>query len=360
MLNLKTDNTSKSNMKTRERILVVKLYAIGDFIMSLPGLELLRKRYPAAEIHLLTGGIVAPLASCSAPVDRIIRVNEKNFTDNRRCLSLIPLTAQLRKHRYTSVYLLHRVLPLRLLMLATGARSRIGQGNRKTGLTNAVPFETGVTEHDTERYARLFGWNGREPLPESKINLPEYPADGMIASAIESRPVAVSPGGGRSSIRDMNWKRWPADRFLELINLLQVENIRTVILGSGRDRDVIGQVLDNLPCTATDLVGKTSLVEVASILAGCRLLITNDSSLMHIAGLVSTPTLTLFGPTDPSRIGVYPPSPHHMSLVSDEVSCRPCHPARGIKGCESADCMDYLSLDRVWVETRKLLAKTSC
>ncbi|RKZ04015.1 hypothetical protein DRQ25_17365, partial [Candidatus Fermentibacteria bacterium] len=162
------------------------------------------------------------------------------------------------------------------------------------------------------------------------------------------------------SIRDMNWKRWHADRFLDLVNLLHSENVRTVMLGSGRDRDVIGQVLDNLPSTATDLVGKTSLVEVASILSGCRLLITNDSSLMHIAGLVSTPTLTLFGPTDPSRIGVYPPSSHHRNLVSDEASCRPCHPDRGIKGCESAECMDFLSLDRVWEETRELLASTSC
>ncbi len=358
MLDLKTDNTSKPTEKTTERILVVKLYAIGDFIMSLPGLELLRRRNPAAEIHLLTGGIIAPLAHCSAPVDRIIHVSEKNFTDGRRCLSLIPLMAQLRKYRYSRAYLLHRVLPLRLFLLSTGARSRIGQGNRKTGLSNTVPFETGRTEHDTERYARLFGWSGSEPLPEPKVNLPEYPAGGPIASAIESRPVAVSPGGGRSSIRDMNWKRWPADRFRELIDLLHGENVRTVILGSRKDRDIIGQVLDNLPCTATDLVGKTSLVEAAGILSACRMLITNDSSLMHIAGLVSTPTLTLFGPTDPSRIGVYPPSPYHRNLVSDDAPCRPCHPTRGINGCESVECMVSLSLDMVWEETREMLDTT--
>lgn len=358
MLRLNTDKNSKSADISPERILVVKLYAIGDFIMSLPGLELLRRMNPAAEIHLLTGGIIAPLARCSAPVDRIISVNEKNFTDRRRSLSLIPLISKLRRQRYSRAYLLHRVLPLRLLMLATGARERIGQGNSKIGLTDTIPFETGRMEHDTERYARLFGWNGSELLPQANAKFPEYSADSLVTSAIDARPVALSPGGGRSSIRDMNWKRWPAERFRELTALLHSQNVRTVMLGSREDRNVIGEVLDNLPHTSMDLVGKTSLVEVAAILSGCRMLITNDSSLMHIAGLVSTPSLALFGSTDPSRIGVYPPSPLHRNLISDGTLCRPCHPDGGINGCESAECMSSISLDRVWDETRKMLETT--
>lgn len=358
MLSLNKQQNSKPAEKDHERILVVKLYAIGDFIMSLPGLEFLRRRNPDAEIHLLTGSIIAPLARCSAPVNKIIQVNEKHFTERHRLLSLVPLISALRKQRYTRAYLLHRVLPLRLFLLATGARDRIGQGNSKMGLTDTVPFETGRTEHDAERYARLFGWTGSELLPESVASIPEYPAGSPIASAIDSRPIAVSPGGGKSSIRDMNWKRWPAQRFRELIDLLHGENINTVVLGSREDRNVIGSVLDNLPHTSTDLVGRTSLVDAAAILSGCRMLITNDSSLMHIAGLVSIPSIALFGPTDPSRIGIYPPSPYHRNLISGGTPCRPCHPDRGIKGCETAECMFSISLESVWEETRKLLRET--
>lgn len=338
-----------------ERILVIKLYAIGDLVMSLPSLELLRKQHPSAEIHLLTGRIVAPLAECSAPVDRIIPVDEKILTDRRRFFSLLSLAIHLRKTKYTRAYLLHRVLPLRLFLFATGIRERTGQGKKRMGLTRIVPFETGQPEHDAERYARLFGWDGSEPLPEPRIDLPENSVSSPISSLIGSRPVAISPGGGRSSIRNTNKKRWPSNRFSELIYLLHKEGIRTVVLGSREDRYVLGDILDKIPDTSTDLVGKTSLVEVATVLAGCRMQITNDSSLMHIAGLVSTPTLTLFGPTDPLRIGVYPHKPLQRCLVSDFVDCSPCHPDRGIDDCEAAECMTSLNLERVWKETREML-----
>ena len=352
------DSGSKPAERGAERILVVKLYAIGDYIMSLPGLELLRKQRPSAEIHLLTGRIVASLANCSAPVDRIIPVDERIFTDHRRNVSLIPLAIRLRKQRYSEAYLLHRLLPLRLFMFTTGVRKRIGQGNRRLGLTAVVPFENGLTEHDAERYARLFGWDGSLPLPESRINLPENSVSDQVASILESRPVAISPGGGRSSIRNTNRKRWPSDKFGRLIDLLHKEGVSTVVLGSREDKTVLGDLLDTLPDTATDLVGRTSLLEAAAVLARCRMQITNDSSLMHIAGLVSTPTLTLFGPTDPSRIGVYPPSKLHRSLVSDSVDCCPCHPAGGIDDCETAECMTSLDLEMVWNETRVILRET--
>jgi len=345
--------------KNHERILVIKLYAIGDFIMSLPSLEFLRKQRPSAEIHLLTGMNTTALAECSAPADKVISVDEKILTDPRKRLSLFSLAVRLRKQRYKEVYLLHRVLPLRLLLLATGAGSRIGQGKRKFGLTKIVPFETGLIEHDAERYARLFGWNGIEPLPEPRINLPERKITDSVISLIQPGTVAVSPGGGRSSIRNTNRKRWPPERFSRLIALLNEEGIRTVILGSKEDGEVLGDILDNLPDSATNLVGNTSILEAASVLAGCRLQITNDSSLMHIAGLVSTPTLTLFGPTDPLRIGVYPPDRLHRSLVSNSVDCSPCHPDRGIDECEDAKCMTSLSLERVWKEAREMLEMTS-
>ncbi len=356
-MNQEKNSGSRLTEDSSERILVVKLYAIGDYIMSLPFLELLRKHHPSAEIHLLTGNIIAPLAECSAPVDRVIPVDERILTTHRRHLSLLSLAFRLRKRRYTSAYLLHRVLPLRLFLLITGVQNRIGQGVRKLGLTKTVPFETGLVEHDSERYARLLGWDGSETLPAPRINLPENTISGPITSLIKTSPVAVSPGGGRSSIRNTNSKRWPSDRFGKLINLLHGEGIRTVVLGSKEDGKVIGNLLDCLPDTSTNLIGKTSLVEAAAVLAGCRMHITNDSSLMHIAGLVSTPTLTLFGPTDPERIGIYPKKQLHRNLISYSIGC-PCHPEREIDDCETAECIKSLSLEKVWNETREMLRQT--
>jgi len=76
---------------------------------------------------------------------------------------------------------------------------------------------------------------------------------------------------------------------------------------------------------------------------------------MHLGGLVSTPTITLFGPTDPERIGIFPRDQRHRALVSDSVECIPCHPERGIDECKEALCMTSLGLERVWRETMELL-----
>lgn len=333
----------------------MKLYAIGDFIMALPGLHLLRQLWPGARIELLTGSMIAPVARCCAPVDEVIPVQEYLFSKRRGCLGLLSLTLRLRKRRYDRAYLLHRVLPLRMLLLATGTPIRTGQGEHRAGLTDVVAFETGHPEHDAERYARLFGWPGSRHLPEVGIQLPDRALPGWLRTVTESRPVAVSPGGGRSSIRNMDRKRWPPDRFAELIRMLDGKGYETVLLGSEDDRSILMDLTGDLPASAIELMGRTTLLEAAAALSRCRLLITNDSSLMHLAGLVRTPTLALFGPTDPLRTGVYPPSTSHRNLVPESVDCSPCHPGDRMQSCESGRCMLSIGIDRVWRETARML-----
>jgi ADP-heptose:LPS heptosyltransferase len=339
-----------------ERILVVKLYAIGDFVMSLPAMGLLRAVRPDAEIHLLTGRLLAPLAGLTAPVDRIIGIEERFLGRSPRSLGLVPGALGLRKEGYSSAYLLHRILPLRLFLLLTGSRRRIGQGTSTLGLTAAVPFETGEQEHDSQRYARVFGWNGRDPLP-----VPEFGAGRTLSGDILPNTggrgfVAVAPGGGRSIVRRTEGKRWPQERFGEVIRLLHGEGYTTVLLGSVEDGESLGELRGNLPVGSLDMTGRTSIVEAACVLSRCRMLLTNDSSLMHLAGLAGTPTLTLFGPTDPSRVGVFPPSVHHRHLTPEGVPCSPCHPPAAVEDCASPLCMLSITTDMVWEVLTEMLA----
>ena len=355
MLRLNTDKNSKPADISPERILVVKLYAIGDFIMSLPGLELLRRMNPAAEIHLLTGGIIAPLARCSAPVDRIISVNEKNFTDRRRSLSLIPLMAQLRKYRYSRAYLLHRVLPLRLFLLSTGARERIGQGKKRMGLTGIVPFETSQPEHDAERYARILGWSQQEELPRAVISMPEEKFLRAAKMTEGEGFVTVNAGGGRSSVRTLDNIRWSHDRFLKVIKWLDRSGIRTVVVGSAWDRPGLETFQKALPSSSVDLIGKTSVIDVAAVISMSRLLITNDSGLMHIAATVDTPTVTIFGPSDPTRTGVFPASTMHRVVKPKNVACHPCQPGHAGLTCTRAVCMQAVTVAMVQKEVEEIL-----
>lgn len=339
-----------------ERILAVKLYAIGDLVMSLPGLHFLRRKRPSAEIHLLTSRMLAPLARRCAPVDRVITVDDGVLKGGWRGLQLVPLALRLRRNRYSSGYLLHRIMPLRLFMRLACTGERIGQGTGSAGLSRVVPFETGSQEHDAERYARLFGWNGEGPLEAPALDLKGICLPEGVPGLGETAPVALAPGGGRSSIRNTNRKRWPMERFSRLLELLDGQGAGTVVLGSPEDGEFLGELRSGLPASTIDLVGRTSLLEAALVLSRCRLLITNDSSLMHIAGLAGTPTLTVFGPTDPKRIGVYPPSSKHVHVLPEGIDCSPCHPARGIDECPEARCMLSIGVETVWDRAVEMLS----
>jgi lipopolysaccharide heptosyltransferase II len=350
-----TDSSSRFAARNMERILVIKLYAIGDLIMSLPSLELLRKQHPSAEIHLLTGRIVAPLAECSAPVDRIISVDERILTDRRRLFSLLSLAIQLRKKKYTHAYLLHRVLPLRLFLFATGIRERTGQGEKRMGLTRIVPFETGQPEHDAERYARIFGWSRQEELPRAVISVPEEKLLRAVKMTKGEGFVTINAGGGRSSVRTLDNIRWPHDRFLKVIKKLDRSGIRTVVVGSAGDRPGLESFQEALPSSSVDLIGKTSVIDVAAVISMSRLLITNDSGLMHIAAAVDTPTVTIFGPSDPIRTGVFPTSTMHRVVKPKNVACHPCQPGHAGLTCTRSVCMQAVTVTMVQKEVEEIL-----
>jgi len=331
-----------------ERILVIKLYAIGDLVMSLPGMSFLGKANPSAEIHLLTGKLVAPLAELAAPVERVFSLDDSLLSRGWKSLKMIPRALELRGNRYSTGYLLHRVLPLRMFLRLVNPVVAVGQGTASAGLDRVVPFETGKREHDAERYARLFGWKGETPL-----ELPPFPVEKLRKAAgeggmVEGMPVAICPGGGRSTIRNTDAKRWPPKNFLEIARRLHSAGFPTVLLGSGGDAAFLGELRRELEGETIDLVGETTLLQAAAVLSRCRLLVTNDSGLMHVAGLVGTPTLAVFGPTDPDRIGVFPGSARHVSIVPRGFDCRPCHPPMAVDECPDPRCIGSVDVERVW------------
>jgi lipopolysaccharide heptosyltransferase II len=352
-----TRENSRSKVSP-DRILVVKLYAIGDVIMALPALAFLRHRFPGSHITFLTGQSVADLARIAAPVDKVLSLPERVLTNPLSRPRLVSLIWRLRRGHYSRAYLLHRVLPLRLLLLLSGIPSRTGQGTSRFGLTSVVGFDTDSPEHDAERYARLFGWEGEKPLRMPDIEVPTELLDraGSLLDEYEGA-VALSPGGGRSSIRRLDSKRWPEERFADLIGRLDASGIRTVLLGSKLDRECLATLLAGLPASSLDLIGRTTITDALAVLSMCTALVTNDSALMHIAGLAGTPTLSLFGPTDPGRIGVFPTSPMHRVVSCTGVDCSPCHPSDDwvIESCTRGECMSSISSEGVWDELTSLL-----
>jgi heptosyltransferase-2 len=138
------------------------------------------------------------------------------------------------------------------------------------------------------------------------------------AAASSSRLVGIHPGGsGR-----WKTKRWDLRRWAELCDALATRNVRVVVVGGPEER-VLGEALAQLTNPPPlNVIGQTSLMELACLIKRCDVFIAHDSSSLHLAAAVGTPTIALFGPTDPQR---HLPPAFIGQVIQKEVFCRPCY-----------------------------------
>jgi heptosyltransferase II len=116
-------------------------------------------------------------------------------------------------------------------------------------------------------------------------------------------------------------KQWPMEHYASLIDLLTQQGVNVCLLGSPKDIEVGNKIA--LLCNGSiyNLCGKTTLLDVIDILAACKVAVSNDSGLMHIAAAVDVPVVAMYGATTP----VYTP-PLHAKAKSFYVklACSPC------------------------------------
>jgi ADP-heptose:LPS heptosyltransferase len=146
-------------------------------------------------------------------------------------------------------------------------------------------------------------------------------------------------------------RRWPADRFAEVAGRLRALGARIVVLGSAREKGLTAGVASGAP-GALDLGGRTDVTDLAAVLSLCDLVITNDTGAMHLAGAVGTPTVSLWGSSDPA--GVRQIGAADWRVEGPALPCRPCrrnHCARRGAGTALADaheeCMRLIEVRAV-------------
>ena len=101
------------------------------------------------------------------------------------------------------------------------------------------------------------------------------------------------------------------------------------------------------------MTGKTTLAQTAALIKRCKLFVSNDSGLLHVACAVDTPTVGIFGPTNPDRTGPYSDS---FTLVRKELSCIPCYTGKTVE-CDHLDCLRKIPVEEVIEKIKDLLSQ---
>lgn len=347
-------------------VLVLRLDRIGDLLMSLPALQDLRAALPRARIRLAVGRWSEELAR-GAPVDEVLVWSAPWV--GRAHEGAEPFGRLLRRARALRSAGLDLALDLQgdvranLLLLASGARHRVGYANTGGGalLTSVVPLDETVSwvEQNRRAVAQACGLAAGAGRPD-----PLLPADRDFARRLYENlrlgrrgpVIGLHASGGRLV------KQWPIERWAEVARRLERRfEAEFVFTGSQADQPLARQLAQAVRGLSFDLTGKLGVRESLAVIERLDLFLSPDTGPMHMACAVGTPSLAVFGPSDPLRYfsgGSGAPGTRHV-VVRAELWCSPCNlirkPPAECAGAEPPECLRLVEVEQVEAEAARLL-----
>ena len=346
------------------RILAISCTALGDTLLSTPGIHALRAAYPQAHITLLVHPSLQALFTGLDGVDELVAYDGKwrGFWRVARQLKDYDLAAVFHGNE-------PQATPLAYL---SGARYvfKLPNNNRWNFLlSNREPVlgwdDLGHGIDQRLAVARLAG--ASSDLPR-RMSVPRHTAGQAALDAAfaargwqDAAVVALQPGASTMS------RRWPRSRFVaaaaELVR--RHPDLRFVVTGSPAEAALCREVAAGIEAAAPlaggtrawASAGELPLIALPDLLARAALLVTGDTGPMHLAVTVETPVVALFAVSDPARSGPGYDLDRHV-VIRKWRTCNPCLS----KNCPYAEpiCMDNISVDEVVAAVHGLLeAKTA-
>jgi len=269
-------------------VLIIKLSALGDFILSLGGFQAIRAHHPGARITLLTTGPFQKLAEASGCFDEI-------WIDDRPPLwrpdRWLALGRRLREARFDRVYDLQRSDRSGWYFRLAGRPEWVGV---VAGCSHRYVASGGPALHIAEREAAQLAAAGVGPIEAPDLSF----FDTDLGRFALTPPTALLVPG---SAPHRPAKRWPAARFAALARELAAQGTTPLLLGTEAEARELAEIARACPA-ARDLCGKTGLVEIAALARGARLAVGNDTGPMHLIAAAGCPSLVLYSAeSDPAR-----------------------------------------------------------
>jgi heptosyltransferase-2 len=293
-------------MSAGRRILIVGVNWLGDGIMTMPALQVFRKRYPQDHIAMLVKPPLKPLWELHASVDDIITLTPGNR-------GVWKTASALRKGGFDQAYVFPNSWRSALVPLLAGVPERIGTAghNRNVLLTSRIRLsERAVKHHQQWEYVDILQLGDVDALPPPWLTVPSDPRFEQKANQ-NCQTVGLIPGAARGAS-----KQWPEAHFIEASRQVRKQTAcRFLVFGTATEADVCQRITEALDPDAVNFAGRTSLGELAAGLSTCDAVICNDSGGMHLAAATGTPVIAIYGLTSPAKTG--PLGTGHCCIQAD-------------------------------------------
>lgn len=325
------------------KLLLVRLSAMGDVVMTLPlAADLARAGH---EVHWLVNAAYAPLVTACSAVSCVHAW--------RGLSSAAAAVTVLRRERFAAVIDAQGLWKSALPAKCAGGRLVGLELTREpvAWLYDERLPAAGWDEHALLRYRRLgaaFGADRSAP--------PQYGVAGAPHAAVAAKLAALCPGDGPLLVANPNarWasKRWPAASWAELLR--QFPQARRLLIGAADERAATQAIADAVP-GAANAAGVFDLRELWTVVGLADAVVTTDSAAQHIAAAQDRPLTVLFGPTDPQRTGPGPYATHTQVLRAPGCPQQPCFR----RTCPRRNCLDDIPVELAAASVRAALTKVN-
>jgi len=349
---------------------------MGDTVMLLPMVELLRRAHPDAIVEVAIGEAAAPLLQMVREIDHVYPLQLRTSLPvwpkqiGERLMDLTTAYRNDVRQANPDVVLLARwgddLFRGHYLGYLTGAKRRIGFDSRTVPGSRGSARDSMLTEiypggralHESQRFCLLLSQAGLIPAPDLQAVLNQPVASLQKVAAMtdwhnlsvrlgipENTPFAViAPGASQPS------KRWPLDRWPAVMEELDRMGLKIVLLSGPSDAEASREVQSLSSVPSILVAGVTTLPESVTLLSRASLFLGNDSGPGHAAGALGVPTVTLFsgiadgdpdGLVSPTR--VRPIGPHYFFCTPSECMA-PC-----VERCTArfTHCMQNICVEQV-------------
>ena len=354
---------------TADRLLVIRPDHLGDVLLMMPAIRLIKLERPDIELHVICGKWAAELLAPYDEIDLVLTLDFPGFQRQRVSATRNPYLMALDSARMLREIGYGSALVMRpdhwwgaMLAFLAGIPERIGYDK-----ANIAPFLTGRLPHQHEhailqnmRLAQF--WLGIPPGKDIDLTLPVNPADiATIDQLLSTRQIApdqpivcIHPGSGMPS------KLWQCDKWAAVADqVAQVHRAAIVFTGSAAESALINDIVARMKAKAHSVAGATTVGQLAALYRRSCLVLGPDSGAMHVAAAVHTPTVTLFGPADPTEFAPWGDERQH-AVVTSSIACRPCRILDwGDDRVENHPCVRDISVSQVLEETQRVMQSSN-
>ncbi len=336
-----------------KNILLIKMSSLGDILHSLPFAAALRGRFPHAKITWLVHPQFAGFLPDPPVIDEVIYFDKVKFNKMGLCAKLQyfkEMRALLHSKRFDLVIDLQGLFKSAVLAAISGCDNRIGYCEMREGskFVSRPICGSHSREHVIERYldvARYLGANVDEiefPLPDLTKESKAV-AEKLKNKGLEGDYVVMVPGARWET------KVWPPENYAALADKI-IAGGASVVLAGGPDDAPKGEAIQN-SCKSgrlINLIGQTSLRELAALIKGCSFYISGDTGPLHFAAALKKPLIAMYGPTKADRTGPY--GSKNSTVIISPAKCAGCLK----KHCSDWHCMYDITPQMVYdIYTKK-------